>query len=119
MPNPNEVEGALPFDTNRKEIQIAASFYPRDGSDNVSPLMLGSTSPYTITVPPGAAQFVVFPITNNLDVSDRDSFAPGSGFDLVVKGAKETYECAGMSEIFIKGNKDDVVYFRFSMLGTK
>ena len=116
MPNPNEVAGALPFDENREKIQIGSTFLTVDATPQVSPLTLPGGGQAIIQVPAGAAEFVVYPVTNDLQVSEDPAMA---SIDLTPKGANEAYPCATMSTIYLQGTADDLVYFRFTMLGVK
>lgn len=120
MPNPDEVAGALPFDANRKEIQIGSTFLTSDATATPlqSPINLGA-GVTTINIPAGAAEFIVFPVTSNLIVAETSALAAGGMGDQTPKGAKEAFPCATVKQIFLFGTTGDVVYFRFTMLGVK
>lgn len=123
MPNPNEIEGALPFDENRKEIQIGSYFQCIDATPNspqASPLTLSGfiRANAQLIVPPGAVQLILLPVTNDLKVSNLQITLFNDHYDLILQGSKEPFECAGLESVNISGRNGDIVYFRFSMLGT-
>ena len=119
MPNPNQVQGALPRDENNNEIQITPVFQTSDNTPQQSPITLGGSGLATIKVPAGAVAFIVMPFTNNLIVAETLALATAGEGDITTTGSKEQYPCALMQSIFLKGTSGDVVYFRFEMLSTQ
>lgn len=94
----------LARDGSNAQIQEANSF-----DTTGSPLTL-ATGVNIITVPDNAAEFIVYPITNDLMVSEKDDMSTN---DLVTKSNKEPFPCAGMQFIYIQGTMGDTVYTRF------
>lgn len=99
-------------DQNGISVQIGNSFLTVDGDSNGSPFS-ATGGVDTLVVPEGAVEFIVYPITNDLAVSE-DSML--STYDSVQKGSKESFPCAMMENIYIQGSASDVVYFRFTIV---
>lgn len=104
----NKVFSNLPRDASTGIIQEANNFVTVDG--------MGVTSPFTatggvdvITIPANGAELILYPITNDLFVSEDPTGASG---DLVSKGNKEPFPCAGMEFIYVEGQAGDAIFFR-------
>jgi len=104
----------LPRDASTSPIQVGGSFKTQDKQSNwVSPTSL-SGGIDVFEVPDNAAEFIVFPSSNDMQISELSDM---SSSDLVSKGSKEVYACAGMPFVYVQGISGDTLYFRFNMLG--
>lgn len=109
-----KIIGSLIKDENAISVQIGSSFLTSDASDSPknSPLTL-SGSVQAIAVPADAVEFIIYPITNDVKVSELSALTT---YDSVAKSTKESFPCARMSNIYIQGTTSDVVYFRFTVV---
>lgn len=104
----------LPHDGSRTAIQIGNSFQTQDatGTPQTSPLAYSNTV-LTIAVPDRAAEFVVYP-TTALRVSEIVGMTQ---YDVVLANSKESFPCAGMSNIYItRDASNGTANFRFTLI---
>ena len=103
---------ALIHDQSGQAVQIGNSFQTSDGSTWTSPMSLTGGID-TLVVPQGAVECILFPASNDLNVSELSSLA---SYDSIVKGSKEEVPCAMTENIYLQGTASDVVYFRFTIV---
>lgn len=107
-------EKNLPRDASSAPIQTGNSFVCVDANSVPlsSPLTL-SAGVNTITVPETAIEFIVNPISADLQVSNESTM---TSYDVVKNTTKESIPCAGSDFIYIQGSVGNVVNFRFTVL---
>lgn len=110
IPNLN----ALARDDDRVPIQIGSSFQTADGTGTpiTSPLTL-TGSVQTLTVPVGAVEVILYPLADSLQVSEIVGMTQS---DVIAAGSKESYPCARMATVYVKGTNTDTLNFRFTIV---
>lgn len=81
------------------------------GSPVTSPVTVNTTS--TLAVPVQAAQCTISPVTNAVQVSEDSSM---TAYFSVPAGAVVTFDCANMTNIYLKTGSSTVVSFSFNMI---
>lgn len=99
-------------DQSSAPIQVGGYIQTVDGDGNVSPFTL-SAGINPIQIPLGGMEFIVEPVTNDLQISE-DPFM--NSYDVVSKGTKEAIPCSRMKFVYIQGNASDVITFRFTIV---
>lgn len=102
----------LARDENSQSIQIGSSFVTVDANDTVSPWIC-SGEVDAVAVPINAVEFIVYPESSALSVSEDTNM---NSYDKVAQGSKESFPCARMDTIYIEGVENLKVYFRFTIV---
>lgn len=110
---PKKLTNNLPRDGSTGVVQAGGSFRTFDANSVNSPFSLTGGID-TIAIPQNAVEVILFPMTNDMGISERSDL---STYDLVSKGSKEVFGCSGMDFVYVRGTASDVLYFRFNMLG--
>lgn len=79
------------------------------GTPVTSPVTVNTTK--TIAVPTNAAQFIVSPVTNPVQVSEDST---QTAYFAVPAGQTITFDCANMTNIYLKTSGSTVVSFYFN-----
>lgn len=99
---------SLVKDANGISVQVGSGFSTTDGI-SVSPITLTGGID-SIMIPSEKCELILYPITNDLAVSEDSTMASS---DLVTKGNKEPFPVARMKTVYIQGTTEDTVYYRF------
>jgi hypothetical protein len=106
--------GTLIKDKSQTAVQVGNAFVTADGTATpvTSPLTMSGIV-QTLVVPNGAIDVVFHPTANAVSISENIAM---SQYYNVAGGAFETFHCAKMTTIYVKGTAADTLSFRFRIV---